>query len=129
MGTFVILFIDRIYCCLFIFYPVRRIQHDWNLFYEICNTTTEHNWRQTHYLSMILNYFDIYFQVNQKVFFITSSASSLHIISMLSLFDCITRSSSFWSLEELKVTVIVNWIFHVSDCLRAFTRSLIFCLI
>ena len=47
-------------------------------------------------------------------FSITSSASSLIMISMLSLFECITRSSS-WSLEEIKLFAIANWIFHVSD--------------
>ena len=31
------------------------------LFYDIYNTTTEHNRRETHYLSVIPNYFDIYF--------------------------------------------------------------------
>ena len=44
------------------------IHHDWNLFYDIYNTITIHNQRQTHYLLSILNYFDIYFLVHQKVF-------------------------------------------------------------
>ena len=38
---------------------------------------------------------------------------------MLLLFDYITRSSSL-SLEEVKLSAIVNWIFHVSDFLGIF---------
>ena len=41
---------------------------------------------------------------------------------MLSLFECITCSSSL-SMEEVKLFAIVNWIFHVSDFLRLFTMS------
>ena len=41
------------------------------------------------------------------------------MISMLSLFECITCSSSL-SLEEIKLIAIVNWIFHVSHFLRLF---------
>ena len=43
------------------------IQHDSELFHDIHNTINEHNQRQTHYLLLTLNYFDIYFSVNQKV--------------------------------------------------------------
>ena len=42
------------------------IHHDLDLFYN-CNTINEHDQRQTHYLLLIPNYFDIYFQVKQKV--------------------------------------------------------------
>ena len=38
---------------------------------------------------------------------------------MLSLFECITSSSSL-SLENVKIIAIVNWIFYVSDFLRLF---------
>ena len=40
------------------------------------------------------------------------------MISILSLFECITRSSSLLSLEEIKLVVIVNWIFYVPDLSR-----------
>ena len=40
---------------------------------------------------------------------ITSSASSIIMISMLSLYECITHSSSI-SLEEIKLIAIVIWI-------------------
>ena len=43
------------------------IHHESDLFYDIYNTTNENNQRQTHYLSSIPSYFDIYFYVNQKV--------------------------------------------------------------
>ena len=39
--------------------------------------------------------------------FIKSSALSLIMISMLSLFECITRSASL-SLEDLKLFAVVN---------------------
>ena len=35
--------------------------HDSDLINDIYNTINQHNQRQTHYLSYILNYFDIYF--------------------------------------------------------------------
>ena len=50
---------------------------------------------------------------------IISSALSLIMISVLSLCECITRSSS-WLLEDIKLIAIVKWIFHVSDILRSF---------
>ena len=43
------------------------IHHDSDFFYDINNTINEHNRRQNHYLSLLLNYFDIYFEVNKKV--------------------------------------------------------------
>ena len=42
--------------------------------------------------------------------------------SMSSLFKCIAYSSLL-SLEEIKLIVAVNWIFHVSDFLRLFMIS------
>ena len=41
------------------------------------------------------------------------------MISMLSLFECIIRSSPV-SLEEVKLIAIVNWIFYIPDYLRLF---------
>ena len=51
------------------------------------------------------------------------SALSYIMNSMLSLFECITHSSSL-SLEVIKLTAIVNWIFYVSDSLKSFKISL-----
>ena len=82
------------------------IHHNLDLFYDIYNTINENNQRQTHYLSLIPNYFDIYFYWIKK-FFITSSVSSLFMISMLSLFECIAYSSSL-SIEEIKLVAIVD---------------------
>ena len=42
-----------------------------------------------------------------KISFITSTASSLTMISILSRFDCITRSSSL-SREEIKLFAMVS---------------------
>ena len=55
---------------------------------------------------MILNYFDIYLS-ESKSSSKTSSASSLIMISILSLLECITRSSSL-SMEEIKLFAIAN---------------------
>ena len=44
------------------------------------------------------------------------------MISMLSLYGCITCSSSL-SIEKLKLIAIVYWIFHVLDFLRLFIMS------
>ena len=40
---------------------------DWDLFYDIYNTITEHNQRNSLYFSLSPNCFDIYFLGNQKV--------------------------------------------------------------
>ena len=83
------------------------IHQDSDLFYDIFNTIIEHNKKQTHYPSSILNYFDIYFLSASRGSSIISSASSLIMVSMLSLFECIARSSSL-SMEEIKLFSIVN---------------------
>ena len=44
------------------------------------------------------------------------------MISILSLFECITRSSSLF-LEEIKLIATVNWVFHESEFLRLFNMS------
>ena len=66
LKTFVIFFIDWVYfccccccCCLSNQENWYMIHYNSDLFYDIYNTINEHNWRQTHYLSSILNYFDI----------------------------------------------------------------------
>ena len=69
-----------------------------------------------------------FFLRESKNSFVTSFASSLIMISMLSLFECITRSSSL-SMEEIKLSAIVNWFFYVSDFLRLFMMSFRYILI
>ena len=44
------------------------IHYNSDLFYDIYNTINEHNQRKTHEISAILNYFDIYVWMIQKVF-------------------------------------------------------------
>ena len=69
------------------------------------------------------NLFWYMFLSDSKSPFITSSNWSFILISMLSLFECLSCSSSLSSLEEIKLIVIANWIFHVSDFLRSFMIS------
>ena len=57
-----------------------------------------------------------------KSFLTTSSALSVIMISLLSLFECIMHSSSL-SLEQIKLVAVANWIFHVPDFLRLFMIS------
>ena len=70
--------------------------------------------------SIFSKLFWYHFLSDLKIFFITSFASSLIIISMLFLFECITRSSSLSSLEEIILIVIANWIFHALDFVRPY---------
>ena len=53
-----------------------------------------------------------------KISSITSSGLSLIMISMLSIFECITRFSSV-SLEDIQLIAIVILIFHVTDVVRS----------
>ena len=69
------------------------------------------------------NLFWYMFLSDSKSSFITSSNWSFILISMLSLFECLSCSSSLSSLEKIKLIVIANWIFHVSDFLRSFMIS------
>ena len=90
-----------------------------DLFYDIYNILNEYNRRQTRYLSLIEIYFGICFWVNQKVFFITLSASSLIMTSMLNF---------FWMhymlfviiFARTKVICYCELNFQVSDFLRLF---------
>ena len=78
------------------------ILHDFDLIYGSYNGMTEYNEKKTHYLPAILNYF-IFFLSEWKSFFITLHALSLIMISMLSLFECITCSSSLSPSEEKNI--------------------------
>ena len=118
LKIFAIFFIDSIYCYFFAFYSI----YIWSttiliFFNDIYNTIYEHNQRQTHYLSLVLNYFDIYFSVNYKFLFITSTASSLIIMSILSMYEWIIPSSSLF-VGEIKLFAIANWNFHLPYFLR-----------
>ena len=94
------------------------IHHYLKLFYDIFNTITDHNQRQNYFLSLVPNYI---FR-ESKNYFITLCASSVIMISVLSLFECITHSLSL-SIEEIFFFTIASWIFHVSDFLRLFMKS------
>ena len=70
------------------------------------------------------------FLSQSKSCFITSSASTLIMIYMLSLFEWMAHSSSL-SIKEMKLFAIVNWIFHILDvlrlCMMSFNYGLILC--
>ena len=79
------------------------IYHDSDLFYDIYETTNEHNWRQTHPL------------IDSKLFWYQFLSESKSFFK-LSLFQCITQCLSS-SMEKIKFIAIVIWIFHLSDFL------------
>ena len=81
------------------------IHHDLDLLYDVIQKLFKLSWY-------------VYLK-DSKSYFMTSSASSLIIISILSLFECITCFSSL-SMEEIKLFAIANWILHVPDFLRLF---------
>ena len=81
------------------------MHHDLDLLYDVIQKLFKLSWY-------------VYLK-DSKSYFMTSSASSLIIISILSLFECITCFSSL-SMEEIKLFAIANWILHVSDFLRLF---------
>ena len=57
-----------------------------------------------------------------KSYSITLSASLLILISMLSVVECIIRSSSLSSSEKIK-PIVIHWILELSDILRLFMIS------
>ena len=85
------------------------IHFNLDLFYDIYNTITEHNQRQTHYILLISNYFGS----EWKSSFINSSASSLIMIYMLFII----------TYGKTEVFAIIDWIFHESDFKRLFMTS------
>ena len=62
------------------------------------------------------------FLSESKSSFVTWSASSLIMIYMLQLFECITCSSSL-SLKKIRLFAMANWLFHVPNFLRLFMMS------
>ena len=96
------------------------VHYDSNLFYDIYNTTIEHNRRQTHYLLLVPNYFDIYFEWIKKFFY---------------NFICFIINDDFYVITfgmhymlfiiiyGKKLFAIVNWIFRVTGFLRLFMMS------
>ena len=55
-----------LFCFLSNLENLYMISNALDLFLDICDTTNEHKRKQTHYLSLVLNYFHAYFLVNQK---------------------------------------------------------------
>ena len=124
MLTYLLSFFDWIYCCHFVFYPIRRI-YIWSTTIPIYFMTFK-----IQQMNIIKDKFTTftdfksfwYLFSSESKNFITSSTSSLIMISMLSLFECTTCSSSL-PMEEIKLFAIVNWVFHVPKFLRLFMMS------
>ena len=97
---------------------IYMICHIKNLFYYISKTINGLNqiWSQYLLLMFPIQPNLMFRKKRLKMFF----WFALIIMSLLSLFECIT----LWSLEDIKLIAIVNWIFHASDfSLRIFTIS------
>ena len=111
------------------FYPIRRI-YIWSTMILIYFMTFIIKYMNTIKYEIITSHWFsqsnlIFFISQSKSSLITSSDLSLIMISMLSLFECMTRSSSWSSFEEIKSIFIVNWTFHVSNFLRLFMISIV----
>ena len=119
-------FVDGIYCCFFCFLSnqenLHMIHHDLDVFYDIIMNIIEDKLTTFYWFKIIV--MSIFSE--SKNYFITSSASSFIMIFMLSLFECITRSSSL-SMEEVISYCWLN--FHVSYFFRLFLMSFKYSLI
>ena len=95
-----------------------------DLLYDKCNAINELKRRQSHCLLSIKNYFDIYFNNFDTllIILITLSALSFIVISILSLFEYITSSSSL-CMEEINLFDFVSSNFQLSSLFRLFTIS------
>ena len=88
------------------------IHHDLNLFYKVCNTVNQHYQKLVNFLSLfLLILFWCLCKRELKSLSIVSSVSLPIKVYKLPLLLCIIP---VWSeyLEEIKLIVIVNWIFH-----------------
>ena len=74
-----------------------------NLFHDNYNTITEYNHRKTHYLSWIVNYFDIYFKWIKEFFYNFICYITNHD------FYAITSSSSLSSSKEIKLLLLIEF--------------------
>ena len=110
-----------LFCFLFSQDNLFMIHDNLDLFFDIYNTIIEHNQRKIHYPLLILIFFWNLYSSESKSSFLTLHASSFIMISMLVLFECITRSSSL--SIEIKLFAIVKWIFNMSDFWRLFIMS------
>ena len=78
------------------------MHHDSDLFYDTYNIINEHNQSQTHDLSLILNYFDMYFLSESK-----SKKSFYNFICLIINHGLYVIFSSL-SIEQIKLFATVN---------------------
>ena len=118
-----IFFISSICCCFLRFIPSGKSIYDppwfgfilWHLWYNKwtslkANSPPFINWKLLWYL----------FLSNSKSFFYSFMCFTINHDFYV---ECILRSSSLSFLEEIKLIVIVNWIFHVPDFMKSFLVS------
>ena len=115
------------FCCFFLFYPVWRI-NIWSSTFknsspDIYKTTVGLNRKKDRSLIDVSKLIWWLERSDSKSSLTTIFAISYGISSILSLLECITRSSST-SLEEIKLAAILNSIFHVSAFWRLIVISL-----
>ena len=104
-------FFDEIYCSFFVFAQSGKTIYDPPHLKFILRHLQYHEWTQSSMKSLPFNDFSNpiwYFLISDlKSSAVTSFASWLIMISMLSVFECITRPSSL-PLEEIKLIAIFN---------------------
>ena len=111
LNTFIIFFIDGIYCCFFVFYPLRRIYILFStvrIYFMTSMIQQMNTIKKKNSLPFIgFKLFWYLFLNKSKSFVITLFVSSLIMVSMLSLFESSTRSSSL-SIEGIKLIAIIS---------------------
>ena len=122
LKAFIMFFIDRIFCCFFYFYLIRKI-YLWST--TICNYFTNFIIQQMKLLKTkslpFIDFPKLFWYLlrgDWKSSSMTSSVSSLIVI--LSLFECNKHSSSLLSYTKIKLIVIVISFFNGSDFLKLF---------
>ena len=96
---FIIIFINGIFCCFFVFYPVTKIciwsTTIWIYFMKfVIQKITQSKIKLRPFID-VSNPIWYLEKWDWKIFSITSSTLSLIMISMLSFFECITCSSMY----------------------------------
>ena len=126
IESIIIFFIDKMYCCFFVFSPVKRI-YIWSTSILIYFITFVIQWMNTIKDKITTSHWC--FQSNlisakkwSKTFFYIIICIVINHEFCVIIFKCITCSSLFF-LEEIKIIVIVDWIFYVQDFLRSFMIS------
>ena len=105
-------FFGRIYCCCFVFYPIRRTCV-WSISFKIFLWHLQHNkWTQSKIKSLppidVSNLILYLKRSDWKSSSVTLSALLLIMITMLNAFyvECLLNASSFWMHYTLSIIVV-----------------------